>query len=372
MLDAKNRGDFDTYLRVLAGIELFIRTHKEYEDKVISGEKTTRSTPNFSIRGDPRTYFLGYTRGLFPDLEDYEVLRAETVEKISEIGIVDDRWLLVNRNTPLEARFRMRQLAEWVRANPDAHRPLPDYGRALVTIRNGYLYGRFAHALACGAHLAVVNEVPWNELSLTYGSYKSDREMLRDWWEVSTAEDWGRRVRKLLGEDDGVWLPQVALQIRNQIASRFGVAVDQLTWREAIVEWCRGESIADAAVQNLLELPGRILCYESRFRADGVLPPDDFVRSAMAWDYGRAVNMARWGLAAYYCDRETAEKIILRAGELCRENYASWNDLSAGYILGRVLHFDEEEFGEWYHEICRVHNILVSDRASPWVNISFW
>lgn len=81
--------------------------------------------------------------------------------------------------------------------------------------------------------------------------------------------------------------------------------------------------------------------------------------------------MARWGVSAHYCDRETAEKVILRAGELCRENYASWTDLSVGYILGRALHFDGEEFGEWYHEMCRVHRILTSDRASPWLNISF-
>lgn len=85
MLDAKNRGDFDTYLRILAKTELFIRTHKEYEGKVLFGEKETHSTPNFSIRGDPRTFFLGYTRGLFPNL-DHEVLRVSTVEKISEIG----------------------------------------------------------------------------------------------------------------------------------------------------------------------------------------------------------------------------------------------------------------------------------------------
>jgi hypothetical protein len=49
--------------------------------------------------------------------------------------------------------------------------------------------------------------------------------------------------------------------------------------------------------------------------------------------------------------------------------YDSWQDFSAGYILGRCLHFDGEEFGEWYSNMLEAHRILTTDPGSPWLNI---
>ncbi|WP_435845038.1 DUF1266 domain-containing protein [Streptomyces flaveolus] len=51
--------------------------------------------------------------------------------------------------------------------------------------------------------------------------------------------------------------------------------------------------------------------------------------------------------------------------------YRSWQDFSAGYILGRCLHFDEEDFGSWYTDMVDAHRILMSDPGSPWLNIPF-
>ncbi|MFI6739239.1 DUF1266 domain-containing protein [Nonomuraea sp. NPDC050451] len=81
--------------------------------------------------------------------------------------------------------------------------------------------------------------------------------------------------------------------------------------------------------------------------------------------------MARWGLGARYCDLAEAERAVLRAGRLSRINYRSWEEFSAAYILGRCLHFDEEEFGDWYGEMLNAHRILTTDRNSPWLNIPF-
>jgi hypothetical protein len=42
--------------------------------------------------------------------------------------------------------------------------------------------------------------------------------------------------------------------------------------------------------------------YESRFRADGLLPPNGIVTSVFGYDFGRAVNMARWGFGGRFCE----------------------------------------------------------------------
>ncbi|MDP4511541.1 DUF1266 domain-containing protein [Nonomuraea turcica] len=48
-------------------------------------------------------------------------------------------------------------------------------------------------------------------------------------------------------------------------------------------------------IDALMQLIGKITRYEERFRADGILPPESFVTSALGYDLGRAVNFARWG-----------------------------------------------------------------------------
>ncbi|MFI2367013.1 DUF1266 domain-containing protein [Streptomyces sp. NPDC018833] len=50
----------------------------------------------------------------------------------------------------------------------------------------------------------------------------------------------------------------------------------------------------------------------------------------MAWDYGRAVSMARWGVAARFGDVPEPERSVLRAGEATRVTYRSWADCGAG------------------------------------------
>ncbi|KJK57395.1 hypothetical protein [Saccharothrix sp. ST-888] len=67
------------------------------------------------------------------------------------------------------------------------------------------------------------------------------------------------------------------------------------TWRRAAVfntlttRGCPAEDVEEA-----VDVIGQITRYEQRFRADGVLPPNEFVTSAVGYDYGRTVDFVRW------------------------------------------------------------------------------
>jgi hypothetical protein len=142
-------------------------------------------------------------------------------------------------------------------------------------------------------------------------------------------------------------------------------------WRHSINEWGQWRSVATEQLQDFAACAGVITRYEARFRADGLLPPNWVVNSVLGYDFGRAVNMARWGFGARFCDHRTAESIILRAGELTRQYYTSWADFGAGYALGRVLRFDKEQYGHMYDSVLGPHLMLTHDPASPWRHIRF-
>lgn len=150
------------------------------------------------------------------------------------------------------------------------------------------------------------------------------------------------------------------------VLDRRGRGTGRRAWQDAIVAWCGERDISEQTVREVVDLSEAVLRYEARFRADGLLPPDGRVESVFGYDFGRAVNMARWGLNAGYCDAEEAEKSVLTAGQRAHQVYASWQEFSAGYVLGRMLRFDEGEFGEWYERSLTGHRVLAEDPGSPW------
>ncbi|WP_412517625.1 DUF1266 domain-containing protein [Actinomadura madurae] len=227
----------------------------------------------------------------------------------------------------------------------------------LVTDPGSAAWGRLAAALAVGAHLAVGNGVAWN--ALADRGARDDRVLLERDWGITGAEGWREQMNALLDAQNS----DPAIQM---VLDRRGRGTGERAWREAITAWCRERDISDETVRQVVGLSGQILRYEARFRADGLLPPDGRVESVYGYDFGRAVNMARWGLNAGYCDAEEAEKCVLTAGHRANQVYPSWGSFSAGYVLGRMLRFDEGEFGEWYERSLAGHRILSEDPDSPW------
>ena len=243
-----------------------------------------------------------------------------------------------------------------------------DHVEGVVSTPAGPYYGPLAHGFACGAHLPVHVSSPWNALDDPVRDYQENRESLADSWGVTTAEDWQRQVDYLLAGLNIGTETDAVLTVRRQLLRQHG-GYDLPAWRAAVGAWARRHNGDDS--EEMVASVDVITRYEARFRADGILAPNGIVNSVFGYDFGRAVNMARWGYGGRFCDYRAAEAIVLRAGELCRQHYTSWADFSAGYALGRVIRFDNEEYGHMYVSVRGPHQLLMTDRTSPWWHIPF-
>ncbi|MFD2357355.1 DUF1266 domain-containing protein [Nonomuraea ferruginea] len=121
-------------------------------------------------------------------------------------------------------------------------------------------------------------------------------------------DSWLDTTELLLAAELSPWVWDYVLGARLWLAQETGERrVDPVVWRDCVEQSIRsqlqdevsGEELDDLAA-SLRGLAGKIMRYESRFRADGLLPPDGYVRTVAAWDLGRATMVARWGRGARY------------------------------------------------------------------------
>ncbi|GGS78750.1 DUF1266 domain-containing protein [Streptomyces cinerochromogenes] len=390
LFEAKLREDWAAYFGTLAQSRLFFEIQKDKADATPSA--------TYAVFGyDPRVaggrIWAVYTEGMLPAPEPHRVFGWNYLEWFAKVWQpTDPPMIVVNPGSPCEAFLPSAppHSAAWARYGEQA--PPQNRSMRLRTLRvGGPLHGPVAHSLACGALLCVNNGSFWNAMAWHGTGYPGERKRLREWWGITTREQWQYYLRDLLAceQHSSVW--DFALGLRRTIARDFGGHVDAGYWRQAAAEVIRArsegsvvvgedgvtkteprpQSEVEAHVEGVQRLIGRITRYEARMRADGVLDGNRYVSSVDAWDLGRASKMARWGLGARLGTLQEAEAAVLQAGRAAALSYKSWQDFSAGYILGRCLHFDDEEFGDWYQDMVKAHHILVSDPGSPWLTIPF-
>ncbi|GAA4912426.1 DUF1266 domain-containing protein [Streptomyces coeruleoprunus] len=335
-----------------------------------------------------------YTAGMLPAPAPDPVFNAHTLSWFARVWAPGDPpYLVVNPGSPCEGLMPASPegRALWLQHAAKFERT----GLAPHVIHTldvgGPPQGPVAFGLAAGAHLSVNNGRFWNAMAYHGVGYRIEKETLEEWWGVTNREQWLATLEALLRADmvSSVW--EFVLQLRRSMARDFAGPVSVDHWREAAarIVRARAEEAArprlspdgvtqgrapsptelESQVAGVQRLIGRIARYEARFRADGLLPESGYIRTIEGWDYGRASSMARWGLVCRYGTLAEAESAVIRAGQLVRTNYRSWADFSAAYVLGRCLHFDEEEFGKWYEDVLAVHRVLMTDPASPWLTI---
>ncbi|KUJ68115.1 hypothetical protein ACZ90_21285 [Streptomyces albus subsp. albus] len=365
LCEAKARRDWDGYLRLLGGsTELFLDMKKTRADA--DPDSVWFLTQRDWLR---RKYLVVRTRGELPPRRPDLVVTGCTLDWLLDSWPEGVDRLLVNPGTPSQALFRggRRRREHYRRTAASVPRPdgCPDQ---LLTLHAGPRQGPLAHGLACGAHLAVHQGVLWNDIGDVYDDYTCDVKGLRDDWGTTDHTTWQRQLTFLLRGQNTSRRVEFVLDVRREAAREHGGPIDEDTWRKRLTAALAESDLAEDWAQRLVS---RTLAYEERFRADGLLPEGGFVRTALGYDYGRAVGFARWGVGARYAEPAEAEKAILRAGALCQERYRSWEDFSAGYTLGRVLRFDEDTFGHYYEGALEPHRALTRDPASPWRTIPF-
>lgn len=364
LYEAGMRGDVEAQLRVLAGAELYIGAPKAEVD----------AEPDMVLWRSHRDE-VGrsckpvLTRGMLPPWHPEWVFHGVSLKWIAEFEWRDPRQLLaVNTGTPAQILLPAtpQHRAMWLRYY--AENDQPD-GDRLIALRHGALYGPLAYGLACGVHLAIGNGVPWNEVGTAYNEYSQELESLRESWGITERTGWQRELNFLLDARNSPPEPDFALRVREDLRAGLGEPPSAELWRETAAGHAQDIGAGQGAVQNIEELVRRIIRYEARFRADGLLAPDGRVTTTVAYDYGRAVNLARWGLSARFCNPHEAEQAIVYAGALSKSAYHSWEDFSAAYALGRVLRFDDEEYGSFYQQNVVAHRLLTDNEGSPWRNI---
>ncbi|MEU7785811.1 DUF1266 domain-containing protein [Amycolatopsis sp. NPDC049159] len=367
---ARRDGDLDRYLGLLAGEELFVPIRRVDARSILDERAETFPNVYFETGGDE--FLQVFTRGALPDSGPDVVAMSGALDWAVD-GVGRHERVVFNRGTRGEWRLPGATLQPWLDAHLDDVTPLEEQVERLITAPYGHLEGPIAHALACGAHLAVLEATPWNVLDARFHDYVAEVRSLRDWWGVADPPGWRAEMTRLIGDGYALTPGNLVLMLRLRFAAEYGLPggeFDPLTWAGLVDRWCAENDAADQA-DELRHTVRRVSRYEQRFRADGLIDADGFVTTALSWDVGRAVAIARAGLAAGYCDALTAELMVLEAGSLARRYHQSWADLSAGYVMGRVLHADGDDFGDWYPATVRVHHQLLQDPASPWLNLGF-
>ncbi|MFE7778781.1 DUF1266 domain-containing protein [Streptomyces sp. NPDC057445] len=365
LYEARLRQDVDAQLKVLAAEELYIgqpRHEVDAEPDIVRWRAAV----------DPVTggrYRPLLTRGVLPPWHPDWVFHSVSLDWVAEFDWPDPKqWLVVNGGTPAAVTLPAspQHRAVWRRYYAENDRTTDN---RLTALHTGPLFGPLAFGLGCGAHLAVSNGVPWNEVGTVYLDYESQRRMLRESWSISDNAGWHRQMSALLDYSNSPPQPEFALRVREQLRRGLGELPAADLWRETAAGSLHDQGAPPGVVKDMEELVRRIMRYEARFRADGLLPDDGRVVSAAAYDYGRAPSVARWGLAARHCTPHEAEQAIVHAGALSRSAYHSWEEFSAGYTLGRVLRFDEDEYGDYYQGALSSHRLLMENEGSPWRNI---
>ncbi|MFJ6698137.1 DUF1266 domain-containing protein [Streptomyces sp. NPDC091272] len=363
--EAALRGDAEAQIRALAGAELYIpvpRAEADAEPDVIWWR------PHLDPAG--RSCKPVLTRGMLPPWHPDMVFHGVSLKWIAEFNWTDPHQLLgVNVGTPAQLLLPSTPAhrAFWLRCYAEDDTPS---GGRLLAIRHGALHGPLAYGLACGVHLAVGNGVPWNEVGSVCREYHKERAALRDSWSVTDHPTWRLQLDALLDARNSPPAPDFALHVREDLRRGLGGDLPSAElWRETAAGHLHDRGADHDTIKSMEALVRRILRYEARFRADGLLPPDGWVSTTVGYDYGRAVNLARWGLSARYCAPAEAEQAIVYAGALTKSAYDSWESFSAGYALGRVLRFDQEEYGAFYEQNVTAHRLLTEHEGSPWRHI---
>ncbi|MEU8526309.1 MULTISPECIES: DUF1266 domain-containing protein [Streptomyces] len=364
LYEAGARGDTAGVLEALGRTRLYVLTARLHAD----APGFVAPLPTQRDETARRTVVPVLTEGMLPPWHPDWVFQQITLDELAKGWPHDKWWLAVNPDTPYAAALPARSADRRAWAEAAVRGGGPARLR-LLTHAGGHLHGPVAQGLALGAHLSVLNGLVWNQLGAQYEDYATDVSRLRRPWGVYHRAGFRETLEALLATRLAGRVPESVLAVRRRTAVRLGVTPTSDEWSTAVAAALDPDGTQPGTRAEAADVQRRIAHYEDRFRADGVLAPDGRVDTIAAFDLGRAVNVVRLALGARYCDPQEAEQSVLRVVEPARQVYGSWADFSLGYLLARLIHFDEGDAEPMYQECLALHRTLTQDPASPYRNI---
>jgi hypothetical protein len=173
------------------------------------------------------------------------------------------------------------------------------------------------HALAFGAILGSQNGEPHTQLALSSGESdlsdpQKERDMLASWWGVHTREELLSLLDKLQSGEDGTRSDFWVIR-RKLIEGKMENYVRIIS--EAASE-DNGAARAVIVATHLNPIHGNAL-------------------PTTAWDFGRYINLCRWGVVSGWLTEQEAWDRIVPAARLLQASFTSWDEFAVDYIVGR-------------------------------------
>lgn len=168
------------------------------------------------------------------------------------------------------------------------------------------------HAMAFGAILASFNGDDPVTLNKDDGDATRQQESLAKWWNVHSREE---LLALLEGMTNGKNGHRVSFWKTQQ---QFRNLEPGMLWPTIFASAKAGEDIED------------LILVASYIHA----PPDKCL-ALTAWDFGRYINLCRWGWDAGYLNETEMWERMMPVARLLQKSYSSWSEFASDYMRGR-------------------------------------
>jgi ankyrin repeat protein len=193
-------------------------------------------------------------------------------------------------------------------------------------------------ALAASAIVATHNHEPLDTLS-SGGTVLGTKRMLQDWWGISNRDQLLQSLE---------WIDQGG---HRQLFSALGARTASLSPEDL----SRLVSQLDPEDANSLTIAHR---YYGKYST----------QSITAWDYGRYINVCRWGVAAGYLSEDEAWPRVMHAAQILQQTFTSWSEFGENYLVGREF-WSLSQTKIDGQQMRAIYARLLNDGSSPWNRI---
>ncbi|PSL50287.1 uncharacterized protein DUF1266 [Chitinophaga niastensis] len=208
-------------------------------------------------------------------------------------------------------------------------------------------------AIACGADIASLNGQYLNDVATSLTKQEC-REQLSEWWDIDSTEE-------LL--EMFTWLQESGHRIEYDMIWQ---AINTVSMKESkafLREYIVSNKLEEAVVmERLRNTRDALELFREKNLIDKDIQPDMLI-----WDFGRIINLSRFGYDAGYITYEQALQYIMAGVPAIKRTYTSWRHLSISYQFARCVWngVDEDSFEALQ---ANMEYLLIAPE-SPWVRL---